>query len=209
MKPENFSELAALYALDLLDGDDVRLIEDDILENPELEAELAQFQAAVATIPYSTPLVPVAPTLKNRLFDRIATEKSSPFFKRHKDMEGGEERLSLPFVSISDLTDLAAKASWEPQPIPGVEVAKVHVDADNREIAFFLRAANGVEFPRHQHASQEEIAILEGDLSIDGEPYVSGDRIHSTPGSVHTPTTKAGCLIFVRTSLDDENLPDG
>jgi hypothetical protein len=210
MKPENFGELAALYTLDLLDPDDARLVEDNIFQHPELEIELAQFQATVAAIPYSTPLMPVAADLKERLFDRIATEETSLlFFKRHRDMETGEDRLSLPYVSISDLSDRAAIASWEPQPLPGVEVAKVHLDADNREIAFFLRAADGVEFPRHQHASQEEIVVLEGDLSIDGQPYASGDRIHSTPGSVHTPATKAGCLIFVRTSLDDETIGNG
>lgn len=202
MKSENFGELAALYALDLLDADDTRLVEDDICQYPELDAELAEFRAAVAAMPYSTPVMPVAANLKQRLFDRLAAEETS----LPGTLSPAEGSVALPYVSISDLTEQAAQVSWEPQPVPGVEIAKVHVDTDNREIAFFLRASDGIEFPKHKHASHEEIYVLEGDLSLDGQPYSSGDCIRSVPGSAHTPATQAGCLIFVRTSLDDETL---
>jgi anti-sigma factor ChrR (cupin superfamily) len=58
-------------------------------------------------------------------------------------------------------------------------------------------------FPKHQHADNEEIVVLEGDLVIDGQVYHSGDRIYSLPNTVHQPETQTGCLLFVKTSLDD------
>lgn len=46
--------------------------------------------------------------------------------------------------------------------------------------------------------------MLEGDLVIDGELYSSGECIRSVSGSAHQPETYGGCLIFLRTSLDNK-----
>ncbi|MBW4468873.1 MAG: anti-sigma factor [Stenomitos rutilans HA7619-LM2] len=69
-----FCELAPLYALNLLDDEDRRWVEAQVLENPELAAELAEYQVTVNTLPYGTPVVPMAESLKGRLFQRLAAE---------------------------------------------------------------------------------------------------------------------------------------
>jgi anti-sigma factor ChrR (cupin superfamily) len=56
------------------------------------------------------------------------------------------------------------------------------------------------------HAGTEEIIVLEGDLVIGDQVYKPGDRLHSQPGIIHQPQTINGCVIYVRTSLDDEIL---
>jgi len=87
---------------------------------------------------------------------------------------------------------------------PAVMVGKLHVDTVRREIDFFVGANTGVRFPNHRHAGIEEIVVLEGDLVIDGELYSSGECIRSVSGSAHQPETYGGCLIFLRTSLDNK-----
>jgi len=79
MNPEDrcFCELAPLYALDLLDDDDRRWVEAQVIEYPELAAELAEHQLAVNTLPYAIPPVPLAADLKERLFQRLAEEPAT------------------------------------------------------------------------------------------------------------------------------------
>lgn len=69
-----FCELAPLYALNLLDDDERRWVEAQILENPELAVELAEHQTTVNALPYGTPAVPMAADLKDRLLQRLAAE---------------------------------------------------------------------------------------------------------------------------------------
>ncbi|HBB35527.1 MAG TPA: hypothetical protein DDZ80_16850 [Cyanobacteria bacterium UBA8803] len=196
MNQTDFSELAALYALDVLDELACRSVEETIAEFPEWEMELKEFQAAVATLPYSAPLVPMAGDLKERLFERIATltcvTDTTPVVS------------TSIAQSVQALKARVAEVSWEPYLIPGVMVGKLDLDVSKREIACFIRAEAGVQFPNHRHAANEEVVVLEGDLVIDGELYGRGECIRSVPGSAHQPETYGGCLIFLRTSLDDE-----
>jgi hypothetical protein len=187
MLPENIWELAALYALDLLDESECRVLEEAIAQFPELQPQLAKFQETVSAIPYSAPPVPVAVDLKARLFERIASQALEP-----------------NSASVEALREQATKISWEPFSIPGMAIAKLYVNDEKREMACFVRAVAGVQFPNHRHAGNEEIIVLEGDLVIDEKTYGSGDYIPSISGTVHQPETVGGCTIFLRTSLDDE-----
>jgi anti-sigma factor ChrR (cupin superfamily) len=201
MQPEEFRELAALYALDLLDESDRRIVEDAIASSPELQNQLAEFRAAVAAIPYSTPTAPIAADLKKRLFERIASDVST--------QDTTPVASQLISASVSALREQVAEVSWKPYSIPGIMVGKLRVDTNRREIACFMRAEAGVRFPAHRHAGEEEIVVLEGDLSVDGKTYGRGGYIRSAPGSVHSPETLEGCTIFVRTSLDNEMIDLG
>ncbi|WP_088242689.1 cupin domain-containing protein [Calothrix rhizosoleniae] len=179
MKPENFSELAALYALDILDESDSHVLEETVLEFPELEMELAEFRNAAGAIAYTVPDVTMATDLKERLFQRINGE-----------------------VSIDTLKEQAAQVTWKPYSLPGVMIGILNVDEEKREISCFLRCESNVRFPKHGHVGNEEIIILEGNLVIDGKLYTSGDRIYSFSHTVHEPETSQGCLLFLKTSSD-------
>lgn len=69
-----FCELAPLYALNLLDEEERRWVEAQVRENPELAAELTDYQVTVNALPYAAPAVPMADDLKERLFQRLAAE---------------------------------------------------------------------------------------------------------------------------------------
>jgi anti-sigma factor ChrR (cupin superfamily) len=190
-----FAELAPLYALDLLDEADRQFVEEQIADCPELAEELTELQATVGAIPYSTPVIPMADNLKDRLFQRLGYATPEPA------VPVSSGRLPEVVVRSQDL-------DWKPYRIPGVRVARLHRDPVRREVSALLRAEAGVCYPMHCHASFEEIYLLEGDLIIGEQVYRAGDYIRSEQGSLHSPSTRTGCMFFVRTSLDDEYLDE-
>ena len=191
------SDLAALAAIEALDPVQPDPAMADVAEHPEWAAEVADLQAAAALLAYDVPLVPMATTLKDRLFQRISAE------------DGEQPSAWLPFLtqSIADLKQRAAHLNWEPLPVmAGVSQATLGVDEDRREIAFFIRAECPGQFPRHHHATGEDLLLLEGDLVIEGQRYYPGDRIYSPANTAHQPETLQGCLLFCVSSLDDQFL---
>jgi anti-sigma factor ChrR (cupin superfamily) len=188
-----FCELAPLYALDLLDLEERLWVEAQVLACPDLAAELASYQTAVAAIPYSAPNEPMAVDLKERLFDRL-------------DLEPIGTHLAPPtqVPSEPDMVTLrAADLLWQPYRTEGVEVAILFLDPLNRMCSAIVKAADGVVYPLHQHHGIEEIYMLEGELEIDGQVYLAGDYIRSYPTSVHPPATTKGCKFLIRACIDD------
>jgi anti-sigma factor ChrR (cupin superfamily) len=188
MQLEEFQNLVALYALDLLDESERYIVEDAIASSPELQTELANFQSAAAAIPYSTPPVSMAANLKARLFERIDPQNREP-----------EDS-----TFIETLRKQAANVHWRPYaPLPGLETGTLYIDREKQEVAYFVRTKAGLQFPTHYHAGNEEMILLEGDLIVDEQSYTEGAIIRSEPGSSHQPSTLNGCLLFLRSSLED------
>ena len=191
-----FCELAPLYALGLLSEQERAWVEQQVAECPDLAAELSGYQSAVTAIAYQVPALPMAASLKNRLFDRLSLDvpPAAP----------------LPDPRSPDLTDVSHLAvrsqdlDWQPHSVPGVTIAIVHSDEAKREITGFLRAEPGARYPFHRHAAIEEIFLMAGDLVVGDEVYGAGDYIRSLPGSSHAPYTNGGCQFFFHTSMDNE-----
>jgi len=68
-------DLVTLDAFDLLSDTERQVMQSDLADCPELEEELADFRRAVATIPYTAPAIPLAASVKSRLFERINAEQ--------------------------------------------------------------------------------------------------------------------------------------
>ncbi len=178
-------ELIAAFSLDILDENDRQLVNEAIAQSPELAAELADFQAAVAAMAYSVPSPAIVPNLKARLFDKIGTKPARR--------------------PPGDRFIRAENQVWQPHPfVPRVTIAILHRDRTKRQLTCLLRAEAGVTYPAHRHASVEEIYMLEGDLEIAGQVYHGGDYIRSGQGSSHAPHTQGGCMFLIKASLDDE-----
>ena len=186
-----FCELAPLYALDQLDAVERDWVEQQIAECPDLVEELATYESAIAALPYTAPALPVAPDLKQRLFERL-----------HLDPPPASPLPDCPPAPYRAIR--AADLNWQPHATPGVMIAIVHQDEITRELVGFVRAAAGVQYPVHRHAAIEEIFMLEGDLVIGDEIFAAGDYIRSQPGSSHAPYTVGGCRFFFHTSMDDD-----
>lgn len=56
----------------------------------------------------------------------------------------------------------------------------------------------GASFPAHQHGMGEEIFVLEGVFSDENGDYPAGTYLRNPPGSIHSPHSKEGCVIFVK-----------
>jgi hypothetical protein len=198
-----FCELAPLYALDLLSESEKLWVEQQLLENPELANELAQYDMAIAAIPYSTPVVPMAADLKHRLFSRLELELPQP----ETDIVPDQVIVELNFDKLNVSPSITfPEIKWQPHPTPGAEIAIFHTDIVKREVVGLFRAIAGVYYPLHRHAAREELHLLAGDLVVGDRVYGAGECIVSEPGSTHAPYTTGGCMFFFRTSIDDEYL---
>jgi len=93
----------------------------------------------------------------------------------------------------------AADAVWTPSPLPGVE--RRMLDRVGDEVAratSLVRYAPGSRFDRHVHGGGEEILVLEGVFSDETGEYPAGTYLRHPPGSSHAPSSREGCLLFVK-----------
>ncbi|MEN8293058.1 cupin domain-containing protein [Acinetobacter radioresistens] len=85
---------------------------------------------------------------------------------------------------------------------PGGEVERVMLDRIGGETAratSLVRYAPQSIFPEHQHPLGEEILVLSGTFTENGnQHYPAGWYLRNPDGSKHTPSSEEGTLIFVK-----------
>jgi quercetin dioxygenase-like cupin family protein len=199
---EEFNILAALQAFDTIDESESRALEEKLKESPELENELTALEATIAAIGYTAPPIPVAPDLKNRLFQRIA-ELSITSTEAVNSEPVAEESSN---INPPHFIRRSHEVKWKSFGVAGISIGRLFADKEKREITSLIRLEPGSEFPLHRHGGVEEIFVLEGDLVVDGEVCCQGDYIRSFPGSIHAPITQSGCVVLVKSSMDNERL---
>jgi len=201
MPDEEFNILAALQALDILDESERRALAEKLQASPELQSELATFETAIAAIGYTAPAVPVAPDLKNRLFQRIAELPLTAESANSKPIVTSPTENNTPSLIVR-----SQDIQWKPFGVPGISIGKLYIDKGKSEITCLMRLEPGVTFPLHRHADSEEVFVLEGDLIVEGEICHQGDYIRSVPYSTHSPLTEGGCLLLIKSSTNNEML---
>ncbi|MEG4407107.1 cupin domain-containing protein [Microcoleus sp. MON2_D5] len=202
MPDEEYNILAALQALDILDESERGAFAEKLKESAELKSELAALESTIAAIAYTAPPVPVAPDLKNRLFQRIAEQQPTPTESVNlKPIVTSPTENNTPSLIVR-----SHDVKWKSYGVPGVSFGKLYIDKKKRELTCLMRLEPGVTFPLHRHAASEEVLVLEGDLIVEGEICHQGDYIRSLPGSTHSPLTQGGCLLLMKTSLENEML---
>ena len=185
-------KLLTVQAFQLLEGDELDYLTQELSRSPTLRDELAQLEQAVAALAYSAPLVPVPPELRTILLEQFLPPGDvSP--------------------ALSDFWQQLMKESqplpWQPYPsVEGLELILINADYQKRRVQCLIRADGPVDFPLHRHADREEMIVLDGDVEIGAQVYGRGDRVISEAGSEHAVITRYGCLVFMDTSLDNEIL---
>jgi len=87
--------------------------------------------------------------------------------------------------------------AWLPGLVEGLEVMPLHhYGAENIAL---VRWQPETVFQPHVHIGGEEILVLEGVFEDEHGCYPQGTWLRSPPGSRHTPFTKQGCTIYVKT----------
>lgn len=89
------------------------------------------------------------------------------------------------------------KNSWFPGLVDGLQVMPLH-NYGTENVAL-VKWQPGTVFQRHSHFGGEEIYVIEGVFSDEHGNYPQGTWIRSPHGSVHTPFSQEGCLIYVKT----------
>ncbi|ESA34552.1 cupin 2 conserved barrel domain protein [Leptolyngbya sp. Heron Island J] len=197
-KDSDPAEMAVLYALDVLEADERSQFEQALLDSVELDQAVREFEETAADLAYGAPSVPMAANLKERLFQRIAVEPVGP----------SSNLVTLLELSIDELKQKASELDWALMPgNSGAEIATWQTDVSFREVAFFVRKAEGGLFPNHAHASGETVLVLEGDFVVGQQVHRTGERISSPGDTSHQPATLTGCLLFCVSSMDDDILP--
>jgi anti-sigma factor ChrR (cupin superfamily) len=88
-------------------------------------------------------------------------------------------------------------AGFVPGLVPGLTVLPLH--QWGTESVALVRWAPGTRFQPHQHFGGEEIFVLEGTFEDEHGQYPAGTWMRSPHGSIHTPFSEHGCLIYVKT----------
>lgn len=86
---------------------------------------------------------------------------------------------------------------WLPGAISGLQVMPLHTF--NTEHVALVKWAPGTQFQCHKNWEGEEIFVVEGIFADDRGVYPRGTWLRNPHGSVHTPFSDEGCIIYVKT----------
>jgi anti-sigma factor ChrR (cupin superfamily) len=90
-----------------------------------------------------------------------------------------------------------AATPWLPGLVDGLEVMPLHSFVS--ENVALVRWAPGTVFSAHGHPGGEEIFVLEGVFADEQGTYPAGTWLRNPAGSSHTPFSREGCTIYVKT----------
>lgn len=191
---DDIRELLPLYALGVLEPDELASVERAIASDPALAAELVAYQDTAHQL--AVPIEP-SPAVRSRLLASIGG--------------GPLERFAGRLGALFDLTVDRAReilglierpASWEIQ-APGI--ALVHFDGGPAFAAAdcgFVRIAPGAIFPFHKHVGDEACVVLEGALYDPTNDRVisAGEDYVQPAGTEHALVNRgtADCIFAAR-----------
>jgi anti-sigma factor ChrR (cupin superfamily) len=88
---------------------------------------------------------------------------------------------------------------WVDSPLKGVQRRMLERDGDEvARATSIVRYAPNSAFSAHSHGAGEEFLVLEGVFSDEHGDFGPGMYVRNPPGSKHTPSSGAGCTIFVK-----------
>ncbi len=171
----DIKELLPLYALGILEADEVAAVDRAVAADPALAAELVSFQRVAESM-----VVPVAPPahVKVQLMASLGA--------------GRFERFASRMASLFDVTVPRAQeilglierpSSWEDR-LPGISI--VHFDGGPAVATAdcgFIRLAPGTTFPPHTHPGEEITLVLAGQLRHGDRILGPGDEVGLAPST--------------------------
>lgn len=81
--------------------------------------------------------------------------------------------------------------------LKGLEVMPLHTYGT--ENVALVKLSAGTQFQHHSHLGGEEIFVLEGVFEDEFGAYSQGTWLRNPSGSHHTPFSRSGCTIYVKT----------
>lgn len=171
----------ALYALDSMQAGEAARFEEHLGSCAACREELVRLKPVVADLLLAGPQSDPPPGLKQRVLQRAR-----------------QRRLALRPV---------ARRIWHESDEPGVEISQLRSDVASGRHTLLIRMAAGASIRTHRHPGTEECFVVDGDLH-DGDLVLgAGDYVCHDGGSVHSISTRNGCLLYVTTASPDRQVP--
>ena len=190
---------AAQYVLDGLESDAAVLYEAHLEICPLCRAEVAMCRGGAEALGRSLPPVDPPAALKDRLMDRIQRGADIQTWKQWRPDAPGDGSVIVR----------GGASEWQPTAVEGVRVRRLFVDPAADRITMLVSMEAGTAYPAHRHGGVEECFVLEGDLHGPDFEMKAGDYQRLSGGSTHgVQGTRAGCLLFIVSSMNDELLPE-
>ncbi|QFU76323.1 cupin [Halioglobus maricola] len=89
------------------------------------------------------------------------------------------------------------QTAWRPGAAAGLSVMPLH--EFGAEHVALVKWEPGCRFVEHRHPGGEEIFVISGVFEDEEGAYPAGTWLRNPPGSVHSPFSEQGCVIYVKT----------
>jgi quercetin dioxygenase-like cupin family protein len=198
----DFTELAALNALGLLDPRERTVWEQTLETATDAERQQAQsLDEAAELLGLAVPLVNPPARLRERLMARIHSDRleEKPEQSHQVWKEWTASAAALHVVRHGD-------EGWE-KVRDGVWAKQLFVDPARDMATMLIRMEPGAAYVPHLHGGPEQCFVLEGDIHDGEQVYRKGDFQCLAEGSTHgVQWTEAGCTLLIVSSLHDQLL---
>lgn len=185
MNHDKMTEKAAFHALGLLGEEEVRELTAHAAGCQDCMRELAAMASVAGALAGAATQVEPGIALREKLMAQALPARAEV----------------LPGIVVVR----GGRLSFEESGIPGVSVKPLFVDQAKGYRTSVVTMAPGTWLPRHRHAGVEEVFMLSGDFSVEGQTLGPGDYCRAEGATVHEPGfTKGGCTILVVASMSDD-----
>ena len=196
--------LAGLYVAGALMPREVAGIEHRLAaRDPEIVAAFEAVKPALDALLNPDPVAP-PPHLRQAVMSRLgeAEDEALLWSEAHEHDEEPElAGAGAAGFGTGIAIARAATGRWRRTGVPGVRYRPLHADRRANRRTIMLHMAPGSALPDHDHAGDEEVIMISGDLSIAGTALGPGDYIRVSPGARHgVPRTTNGCICIVVSS---------
>lgn len=97
--------------------------------------------------------------------------------------------------AVLDTTNM----DWVPSPMSGVERKMLdRMGVESGHATSIVCYAPNSSFPSHTHPGGEEFLVLAGTFSDEQGDFPRGSYVRNPRGSTHAPSSREGCVIFVK-----------
>lgn len=177
----NLCELAALYSLNLLEGEEELSFAAHLSSCPKCMPEVKELTETAALIAVTEARRPPA-HLRERVVHNAISQQGGVLVRREE-------------------------GAWEDTPFPGVKTKRLFFDRTTGNMTVLVKVGPGAEYPRHVHAGFEHLYVLEGELSFEDHTLRAGDFEVMGAESRHShAVSKEGCTVLITHNVRDEIL---
>lgn len=183
MSHEELLDLAEIYALGALDGEDLAALQAHLAAGcAECQAKVSEASAALSALPGDYQALTPSAQVKTKIFEEIDRDKPG---------------LAFVFADQGAWMDIA----------PGVRAKMLNMDSDRQRVTALVRMEPGSRYDNHRHTRTEELVVIEGSCYCGGKLLQKGDYHRAEAGSIHLDTyTDDGSLMLIITSVQNEML---